>query len=306
FFTKEMVRSLLDSGGITKDDTGAWNLTGETGLATDSLPATIQQVVERRIERLPEDLRDILRIASVIGKTFDSRDLEMLVDGKGNVDDAIDRLILDGLIEEERESRGDRLTFSSGVVRDVLYAELSRRQRRSLHRKYAEHIEKRHEGRLERIYPQLVYHYSQADIGEKTVEFALRLAKVSLDAFSPDEANRAVKTALEFLDDEWEGESWREGEARMILAQAARMSGDIEGALREIESANKILDREKDAPIAISALVAGAEIAWQARRIDETGRWVERGLTAARAAGDTESLKQLLTLAGTLANLLGE
>jgi predicted ATPase len=119
FFTKEMVRALLDSGGIAKDHTGAWNLTGETGLATDSLPATIQQVVERRIERLPEDLRDVLRVASVIGKTFDSRDLETLVDRKGDVEDAIDRLILDGLIEEERESRGDRLTFSSGIVRDV-------------------------------------------------------------------------------------------------------------------------------------------------------------------------------------------
>ena len=306
FFTKEMVRALLDSGGIAKDHTGAWNLTGETGLATDSLPATIQQVVERRIERLPEDLRDVLRVASVIGKTFDSRDLETLVDRKGDVEDALDRLILDGLIEEERESRGDRLTFSSGVVRDVLYAELSRRQRRSLHRKYAEHIEKRHEGRLERIYPQLVYHYSQADIGEKTVEFALRLARASLDAFSPDEATRAVKTALEFLDDEWEGEPWREGEAHMMLAQAAKMSGDIEGALREVESANKIFEKTKDSPLAIHALLLAAETAWQARRIDETRRWIERGLPAARAAGDTDSLKQLLSLAGSLANLLGE
>ena len=116
-----------------------------------------------------------------MGRTFDSRDLEMLTDGKGDVEDAIDRLILDGLIEEERESRGDRLTFSSGVVRDVLYAELSRRRRRTLHRKYAEHIEKRHEGRLERVYSQLVYHYSQADVGEKTVEYALRLARASLE-----------------------------------------------------------------------------------------------------------------------------
>lgn len=306
FFTKEMVRSLLDSGGIAKDDTGAWNLTGETGLATDSLPATIQQVVERRVERLPEDLREVLSVASVIGKTFDARELEMLTEGKGDVEDAIDRLILDGLIEEERESRGDRLTFSSGVVRDVLYAELSRRRRRTLHRKYAEQIEKRHEGRLERFYPQLVYHYSQADIGEKTVAYALRHARASLDAFSPEEATRAVKTALGFLDQEWEGERWREGEARMTLALAHRMTGDIDGALREVESAHKIFEREKHAALAVSALLLAAETAWQARRIEEARRWVELGMTAARAVGDMESLRQLLSLAGTLANLLGE
>jgi len=306
FFTKEMVRSLLDSGGIAKDDTGAWNLTGETGLATDSLPATIQQVVERRIERLPEDLRDVLSVASAMGKTFDYRDLEMLMDGKGDVEDAIDRLILDGLIEEERESRGDRLTFSSGVVREVLYAELSRRRRRTLHRKYAEHIEKRHEGRLERVYSQLVYHYSQADVGEKTVEYALRLARASLEAFSPEEATRAVKTSLEFLDEEWEGDRWREGEARMLLAQSYRMTGDIDGALREVEAANRVFEREKHSALAVSALLLAAEIAWQGRRTEETRRWVERGMTAARAAGDTENLRHLLSLAATLANLLGE
>ncbi|MDQ3668464.1 MAG: hypothetical protein M3410_18205 [Acidobacteriota bacterium] len=124
------------------------------------LPATIQQAVEKRIERLPENLREILSIASVIGKAFDFRDLETLAQGK-DVEDAIDHLVEEGLIEEERESRGDRLTFSSGVVRDVLYGAISRRKRRSLHRKYAEEIEKRHSGRLERIYPQLVHHFSQ-------------------------------------------------------------------------------------------------------------------------------------------------
>ena len=41
FFTKELVRSLLDSGGITKDQTGTWTLSAETGISSDSLPATI-------------------------------------------------------------------------------------------------------------------------------------------------------------------------------------------------------------------------------------------------------------------------
>ena len=50
---------------------GAWNLSGEAGISADALPATIQQAVEKRIERLPEELRDVLSIASVIGKTFD-------------------------------------------------------------------------------------------------------------------------------------------------------------------------------------------------------------------------------------------
>ncbi len=77
FFTKELVRSLLDSGGIAKDQTGAWSLGASTDLSAGDMPATIQQAVEKRIERLPEELREVLSIASVMGKAFDFRDLEM-------------------------------------------------------------------------------------------------------------------------------------------------------------------------------------------------------------------------------------
>src|SRR5262245_22288413 len=100
FFTKELVRSLLDSGGISRDDTGQWSLSGETGLSAEAMPATIQEVVERRVDRLPEDQREILCMASVIGRTFDSKDVEALAKGL-DVDDAIDRLVQQGLIEEE-------------------------------------------------------------------------------------------------------------------------------------------------------------------------------------------------------------
>ena len=63
FFTKELIRSLVESGGIAKDDTGAWSFSKEAEISADALPATIQQAVEKRIERLPEELRDLLSVA---------------------------------------------------------------------------------------------------------------------------------------------------------------------------------------------------------------------------------------------------
>lgn len=305
FFTKELVRSLLDSGGISKDQTGAWNLGAGAELSTGELPATIQQAVEKRVERLPEQLREILSLAAVVGKSFDVRDLEALA-GDRDVEDAIDRLVEEGLLEEERESRGDRLTFASGVVRDVLYGAISRRKRRSLHRKYAEEIEKRHGGRLERVYPQLVHHFSQGDVPDKTVEYGLRMSKTALDAFSPEESARAAKTALEFLDDEWEGDPELEIDARMLLGQAYRMAGDIEGALKEAESAARLAEKQQQKAKEVSALLFATETAWQGRKVIETTRLVHQAIEAARAAGNDDSLSHMLTLAATLANLRGE
>jgi predicted ATPase len=107
-FHKRAGPLITDSGGIAKDQTGAWSLGATTDLSTGDMPATIQQAVEKRIERLPEDLREVLSIASVIGRAFDFRDLEALA-GSKDVEDSIDRLVEEGLLEEERESRGDRL-----------------------------------------------------------------------------------------------------------------------------------------------------------------------------------------------------
>jgi ABC-type transport system substrate-binding protein len=306
FFVTELVRSLLDSGGIRRDESGAFSLSLEVGISADALPATIQQAVGKRIERLPEDLREVLSVASVIGRRFDARDLEKLAEGRGDLDELLDRLLRGGYLQEERESRGDVLSFSSGVVRDVLYAALSRRRRRSLHRRYAELVEARHAGRQERALPELVHHFSQGDVPEKSVAYGLRLAQASLDAWSAEEAARAARTALEFLDEEWQGERSLEGDARMLLARAYRMGGDLDGALREAAAAIRAFESQGLAARVLSGLVLAAETAWQARRSEEAGRWAEKGLAAARAAAEPESLRQLLSLAATLANLRGE
>ena len=307
FFTKELLRSLIDSGGIGRDDTGEWTFSGETAISSDAMPATIQQAVEKRIERLPEELRDLLSIASVLGRSFDAADLEVLAEGAPKVEDSIDRLVREGVFEEERESRGDRLAFSSGIVRDVLYGALSRRKRRSLHRKYAELIESRYAGRLDRIYPELLHHFSQADNPEKTVEYGLALARKSLDAFSADDATRSAKTALEYLEDEeWTGDRSLEGDARLLLAEAQRIAGNADGALREAEAAVRIFERERKPEGAVGAILFAAETAWQGRRTEETRRWAERGLETARTVEKREPLTKLLSLAATVANLRGE
>jgi ABC-type transport system substrate-binding protein/serine/threonine protein kinase len=307
FFTKELLHSLIDSGGIAKDDTGAWSFSKRAGISSDALPATIQQAVEKRIERLPGELRDLLSTASVLGRSFEFRDLETLSDGARTLDESVDRLLAEGILEEERESRGDRLAFSSGIVRDVLYATLSRRKRRSLHRKYAELLERRYAGRLERVYPELVHHFSQGDVPEKTVEYGLKLAQKSLETFSPDDTIRAAKTALEFLEDEeWTGDRAHAGEARLLLAEANRMAGNPDAALREAEEAVAVLERGGQSEKALTAIVFAADTAWQGRRTEETRQWAERGIEVARAIAKTDPLKKLLSLAAAVANMRGE
>ncbi|MCP4658492.1 MAG: protein kinase, partial [bacterium] len=317
-FTRELIRSLLDTGEVARDDTGVWVLSGDTAIFTDVVPETIQQAVEARLERLPEALLRILTAASILGKSFDLQDIETLVDD-GDTGDEVDRLVREGLLEEDRRPHGDRLHFSSGVVRDVLYGELSRSRRRSLHRRHAEQLEARYAGRRQRVYSRLVHHFAAADVPAKTVEYARKLARVSLDTGGWEAAIWAIRTALDFVADE-DVDAGIEGELRGLLAAALRAVGNSEAALKEAAKATQALLRAGKPDAAAGAALTAAETAWHAREVDETRRWVEKGVELARTAagsGDSETAdpesatlretrRRLLLLCATLANLQGE
>ena len=305
YFATELVRSLIDSGGMVKDESGVFKLSSETAISVEELPVTIQQTVEERIERLPEDQREILSIASVLGRTFEFSDLELLASESDNVESSVEQLVRSGFIEEDRQSRADRLTFSSGVVRDVLYASLPRRKRRSLHRKLAEELEKKQASNLDRVYAQLFEHYTQADVPEKVIEFGFLLAKKSLEAFSSEDAIRVTQTIIDFLEDDPAGRVTR-GDAKVLLASAQRMAGNNNAALKALEEAVGIFEKERQTPKVLTSILSAAEIAWQSLKVDDTKKWVERGLNIARDAGDTSILAKLLSLAATVANLRGE
>lgn len=306
YFTKELVRSLLDSGRIIKTDTGVWNLSGETALSTEALPETIHQTVQRRIEQLPKGLRDILSAAAVAGRTFEARDVSILIGKKAKLEEALERLLQTGFIEEMRESGADRFTFSSGVVREVLYAELSRAKRKGLHRKYAEELETRNAGRLERFYSALLHHYQQAAVPAKIAEYGLKLARNSLESFYAEDGIRAATAVLDSIKDQENADLALEGEAHLLLAQAHRMLGNVESSLRECAQAIRVFEKASQSSLASEAIVTAANTAWEGRKIDDTSVWVEKGLATIHADKEPLLLVRILILGATLANLRGD
>ncbi len=319
FFTRELVQTLTRSGTPAADGARDSTPAAAGRSLSGDLPETIQQVVERRLERLPEEALRILEVASVLGKSFDFADLHALTGESADTDPAVEEMIRQGILEEDRRSRGDRLKFSSGVIRDVVYGALPRRRRRLLHRRYAEWLERRSSDRSgagggrtpERIVAQLMHHFSEGDVAAKTVEYALRRARLSLAAFSWEDTVRATRTALYFVDDEelsadaLANES-TEGQLRALLAAAQRALGHRESALREAERSVRAFERAGEQGGAAGAALLAAEIAWQERRIDLTRHWVGKGTELARQATVPETSSRLLQLGATVANLRGE
>ncbi|MBI4675609.1 MAG: AAA family ATPase, partial [Chloroflexi bacterium] len=76
FFVEEVIRMLIDHGNLTRQD-GQWIVTKL--ITTIDIPDTLQGVLIARIDRLPEDAKRVLQIASVIGRKFQVKVLEQVL-----------------------------------------------------------------------------------------------------------------------------------------------------------------------------------------------------------------------------------
>ena len=77
FFVEEVVRMLMDRGVIVRDG-DRWVATAE--VANVEVPENLQGLLLARIDRLPADARRSLRVASVIGRQFQARVLQQVLE----------------------------------------------------------------------------------------------------------------------------------------------------------------------------------------------------------------------------------
>ncbi|MEM6797307.1 MAG: ABC transporter substrate-binding protein, partial [Acidobacteriota bacterium] len=306
-FAEETVRALWDSGDLSLGEVGGWRLSDPKALR-QRLPASIQQAVSLRVERLESGPLEALGIASVLGRRFRYGDLERLSDAGDELDDHVDVLINRGLLEEVPRTRGEQLFLTSGLVRDVVYGALPGRRRRRLHRSDARILEPRlHQPRGPAL-AALLLHFAEGDVPEKAVHYGTLQAEQALERNGFEDVIAACTTAIGFLaTPDMPGQmGLYEGRLRLLLAKALTGRGRSDRALREAARAVDSFQQRGESGLAAQAVASLVAIAWKERRMEEVGRWLETGIALARAAALPETLAELLRLAATAANLRGE
>src|SRR5205814_9197134 len=81
FFVEEVVRSLIDAGMVYRQGE-VWQ--AREGIETVSVPESIQSMIASRVDRLRPELKRVLQSASVIGRLFRPRLLEVVVGVQGS------------------------------------------------------------------------------------------------------------------------------------------------------------------------------------------------------------------------------
>ena len=224
FFAGEILRNLIESGAITFNETAhRWSV---DRAAVSSLPESVREVVEHRIDRLGEEAREALRSAAVIGRSFDVELLAQLVEmSQARLLDVLEAAVQASLLRESTEVVG-RFAFEHALINHTLYQGLGGTRRGRLHHRVAEAIERLHGVDSEQYLGELALHWRLATVSigrEKAAGYSLRAGRRALDSLAPSEAAKLFGDALDMLGPD---ASAARSEALIGLGEAQRQTGE--------------------------------------------------------------------------------
>jgi len=187
FYTEEIVRMLMDKGGIVEQGSG-WKTTNYASDLLRAVPGTLRDLILARFDQLEASTRHTLQRAAILGRFFPARLLEELHDGDmASLLEQLDELSNRQFLREETVNSERVLSFQHTLIQEAIYSTLLKRERRRLHGLVADVISDTNFWLPEEQTLILAYHYSESSNPTKAIPYLA--AKPLLAAQPPLFAN---------------------------------------------------------------------------------------------------------------------
>jgi tetratricopeptide (TPR) repeat protein len=264
FFVEELVK-YITTENVSAMPTGRQGLSGfskddlETGI-----PTSIQGVLQRRVNSLSPEMKEVLTCGALIGDEFDIEVLRrVLKKSDEDILDAVEGGVREYFVREmeepesgnqyykkynarKPESGPERYRFNHSLMSDVLYSENGKTKRRIWHGKVGEALEAVYADRLEVLNGQLSHHFELGEKWEKAVDYALKSANHAKKVYAYQEAIRMYEKARE-IHPRLTRETYKE-EFTISggLAYVYQSTGEYEKALQECRMMDDSARRKGD------------------------------------------------------------
>jgi len=195
-FMEEFTHNLLENGYIKRKN----NQYVLAGKASDiQVPDTIQGIIAARMDRLEENLKRTMQVASVIGRDFAYRILQTITGMREELKSYL--INLQGLefIYEKSLFPELEYIFKHALTQEVAYNSLLVKRRKEIHERIGKAIEELYPDRLEEFYEMLAHHYSRSDNLEKAYQYLVLAGIKAAYGYSLWEAYRFCKEAIQVL-----------------------------------------------------------------------------------------------------------
>jgi class 3 adenylate cyclase/tetratricopeptide (TPR) repeat protein len=194
FFIEEVVHSFMDEGVVVHKD-GVFEVTENINGVV--IPPTINDVLMARIDRLDEQTRELVKVASVIGRSFFDRIIKHVADSIDDMDDRFVYLKDVQLIRDHIRMGELEYLFKHALAQEAAYESILIQKRKELHLKVANSIESLFHERLHEFYGMLAYHYSKGEAEEKAEQYLIMAGEEALKSSASSEALHYFQEALQ-------------------------------------------------------------------------------------------------------------
>jgi predicted ATPase/class 3 adenylate cyclase len=195
-YVEELTKTLLESA-LLQEDTARYTLTGP--LTSVAIPATLQETLMARLDRLPT-VREVAQLGAVLGREFAYEMLQALAAiEEPTLQDGLTQLVRTELLYQRGRPPRARYIFKHALVHEAAYQSLLRRTRQHYHQQVAHLMEARYADLVE-TEPELVaHHYTEAGCPAQAIPYWQRAGQQALQRSANLEAVQHLTTALELL-----------------------------------------------------------------------------------------------------------
>jgi adenylate cyclase len=284
FFIEEIVREMAEAGFL-EGERGAYRLARP--VEDTGVPVTVQAILAARIDRLDPDAKQLLQVASVVGKELGVRALRLAAGlEEEEMEPALCALTESGFLYESEMYPERVFTFRHPLTREVAYGSQLGERRAATHAAAARATIELYPDRHDELAALIAHHMEE---GGETLEAARWSARAAYWAGSsqPVEAMRlwqdVTRLAAE-LEDGSEKTALSVTSRLLQLDFAWRIGMDAEEERRLAAEAEEIATRTGDLR-ALSLL----RMATDARPglIQHTDEWIAAGADATRLADES-------------------
>jgi tetratricopeptide (TPR) repeat protein len=304
FFMEEIVRDLLDRRDLVKEGN---RYVCSRPIEQCAVPETVQGVLAARMDRLSEDLKQTMQVASVIGRDFAFRLLKSIMELGEELRARLTNLVGLEILYEKTLYPELEYIFKNALTQEVAYESLLKQRRQEIHGRIARAIEELYAHRLEPHYELLAHHYEESGKAGKAVEYLILAAEKSNRNMAAQTAYVFFRQALKVV--EGAHISLDPDKDRRIhqgLASACIDIGEINTALENYRKAMDVCRKHGMVAHEMEILVGlGLTKFFTFMEREEAIRFYEEEIARAREVGDRGTESQLLSAKGFYLGSLG-
>jgi predicted ATPase len=197
FFLEEVLRALFDDGTLARN--GAVRMARP--LSQVRLPLTVQAILAARIDRQPDEHKQLLQMLAVIGREAPVVLIRQVVPiPVPRLQRMLAELQGSEFIIEQPALPDAEYAFKHAVTQEVAYGSLLIERRKVLHERAGRALETMFADHVDDHLGELARHYSSSNNVSKGIEFLLRAGQQALQRCAPTDATRYLTEALTLLE----------------------------------------------------------------------------------------------------------